>query len=59
MVWVPKLGLGKKSADNAFSLFAIILFNLLHLIRAIAHAHASTHTIGLMRVRNSTHQFYL
>ena len=49
----------KKSITNAFLLFAIILFDLLHMIGGIACACASTHTTGLMRVKNSMCHFYL
>ena len=59
MVWAPKLGLREKSTGNVFLLFAIILIKLLHLIRAIARTHASTHATGLMGVKNSGHHFYL
>ena len=53
-----KKKLGKKYTGNAFLLFVIILINFLHLIRAIARAHASTHTTDLTRVKNSRHHFY-
>ena len=33
--------------------------SLLYLIRAIAHAHARTRATSLIRVKNSTHHFYL
>ena len=52
MVWGPKLGLGKKICRQYFFLlFTIISINLLHLICAIACAHASTHVTGLMLVK--------
>ena len=58
MVWAPKLSLRKTSTGNAFLLFTVILINLLHLIPAIAHAHASAHATDLMRVKNNKHHFY-